>query len=116
MQLLSLLATSGLLALAASTSNPFFCPSSTIGGCCKTVALGAEGASTAEGLDCESSDTRAELTYVLNCMDNDESCKANNEDGLTLLQGPSTLSYRKSAGPGQYAVSLHAHKIFKCSA
>ena len=54
MQLLPLLAASGLLALAASTSNPFFCPSNTIGGCCKDVELGAEGAATAEGLDCKS--------------------------------------------------------------
>ena len=53
MQLSLFLVASGLLNMAVSTSNPYFCPTTTIGGCCKTVALGAEGASTATGVDCE---------------------------------------------------------------
>ena len=53
MQLPRILAASGLFTLAVSASNPFYCPPTTNAACCAEIVLGADGASTAEGTDCE---------------------------------------------------------------
>ena len=53
MQLPLLIAATGLLGLAAATSNLDFCPSNAISACCKTLTATVEGAATAAGADCK---------------------------------------------------------------